>query len=426
MGTVPQDFPAKWVSVRILVLTSFYPPYFRGGAELSCQNHVEGLQARGHQVFVLTSQWGVEPRTVVGNIYRLLDYDRTNLTSDCAGELGGSLRLRRRYDQFRRALSLSKNYDIARALIATVEPNVVYAWQLAAVSIRPALAAQDRCIPVVFRLPDHWLAQLRTEICLEPNPLKRWYRAVLSGGFDHLDTGHMLPNSHALMQVYLQAGFSASSMHVIPNGVPADLLLDLNDQSAVPSLYPNRDVRLLFVGRLVSDKGPDVAIRTLGILMENFGYQRARLDIIGEGSREYEARLRDMVIRLGLEESVAFVGRLEHSKVIELYSQYDILLFPSRWVEPFGRSMLEAMARGLPVVATNRGGPAEVIVDGKTGLLVPPDDALAMAMAVKRLLLDSELTQTIRCNALATLRREYSLERIIGQVEDYLQLVSMH
>ena len=74
------------------------------------------------------------------------------------------------------------------------------------VSISPILAAQDLGIRVVIRLPDYWLAQLRTELCLEPNPLKRRYRAVFSGlgGFGRLDTRHMLPNSRALMQSYVQ------------------------------------------------------------------------------------------------------------------------------------------------------------------------------------------------------------------------------
>jgi glycogen(starch) synthase len=414
--------------VRILVMTSLYPPHFRGGAELSCQSHAEGLQKRGHEVFILTSRWGIEKRSVVGNIYRLLNYDMTSLDSGCTKDLHDPLRLRRRYDQFRRAVSLSKNYNIAQSVVATVQPDVAYVWHMESVSISPVLAAQDSGIPIVIRLPDYWLAQLRTELCLEPNPLKRWYRAVFSGlgGFNRLDTRHMLPNSLPVMQSYLRAGFPAESMHVIPNGVSSDLLLDLDELSAHPVPSQNGDVRLLFAGRLVSAKAPDVAIQVLAYLVAELGVRQARLDIIGEGAEEYSRQLRDMVTRLGLDNRVSFLGKMGHSQLLERYAEYDVLLLTSRWEEPFSRVMLEAMARGLPVVATNTGGTVDVISDGYNGLLVPSDNPMAMAQAVTKLLTNPELTQSIRVKALARIRAKYSLERIVEQVEGYLQTAGVH
>ena len=87
--------------------------------------------------------------------------------------------------------------------------------------------------------------------------------------------------------------------------------------------------------------------------------------------------------------------------------------------------MVEAMARGLPVIATNTGGPAEIISDGKNGLLVPPDNPMAMAQAVNSLLSNKELALEIRRNALTTMREKYLLERIVEQVEEYLQTVGL-
>jgi len=423
MGTTVEVVLKRQLGMRVLFMTSLYPPYFVGGAELSCQSHADGLQKRGHEVFVLTSEWGVEKRVVEGNVYRFLNYDRTRL--GLGGKKGSSapFQLRRRYDQLRRALALSKNYNVARSVVVTVQPDVAYVWHMGSVSISPILAAQDLGIPVIIRLPDYWLAQLRTELCLESNPIKKWYRAVLSGlgGFKRLDTRHMLANSLALMQSYIQAGFPADSMQVIPNGVPSDLLLNANELADLPSSGKKGDIRLLFAGRLTDLKGPDVAIQALAFLIAELGVSQAYLDIIGEGPKEYESQLQNMVKCLGLEHKVSFIGKLDHMQLIERYTQYDVLLFPSRWAEPFGKCVIEAMARGLPVVATNRGGLAEIISDGYNGLLVPPDNPMEMAKAVKRLQSNLELTKRIRCNALVAIQTKYSLERIVEQIEAYLQ-----
>lgn len=407
--------------MKILVMTSMYPPHYLGGAELTCQSHVEGLQERGHKVFVLTSQRGVETPMVDGHVYRLLYYDKTNSDFKRKINFRDPLRLRYRYGQLRRHLSLRKNYNIAMSVVATIQPDVAYVWHMESVSINPILAAQDLGVPVVIRLPDYWLALLKTELCQEPNRLKRWYRSMLNAGFNRLDTRHLLPNSPALMQSYFQAGFPADSMQVIPNGMPSALLLDVTELPPLPSSDQNEDVRLLYAGRLDSMKGPDIAIQAIAYLTRELGFYRVRLDIIGEGPEEYECQLRNIVTLLGLENRVFFLGRIDHSQLLDRYTQYDILLLTSRWAEPFSRTMLEAMARGLPVVATSTGGTVDVISDGSNGLLVPADNPVAMAEAVMKLLSNTELTQRIRCNALTTIRAKYSLERIIVQVEAYLQ-----
>ena len=428
METIKEMVSTQGLTLKILVMTSLYPPHFRGGAELSCQSHAEGLQERGHEVFILTSSWGVDTGKVEGNVYRLLNYDKSRLSLGFKKHSSDPLRLWRRLYQLRRALFLSKNYHIARKVVAATRPDVAYVWHMGDVSINPILAAQDLGIPIVFRLPDYWLAQLTSELCLEHNPLKKWYRSMLSGfgGFDRLDTSHLLPNSGAVMRQYLEAGFPVDRLHVIPNGLPYDLIINVNDLLTLPMFAQSGVLRLLFAGRVERLKGPDVAIQTLAHLKGELGVEQAHLDIIGEGPKEYESELRNMVGLLGLERSVSFLGRIDHAQLLDRYSGYDALLLTSRWAEPFSRTMMEAMGRGLPVVATNTGGTVEVISDGNNGLLVPPDDPMAMAMAVRKLLSDPGLVQKIRCNALATLREKYALERIIEQVEAYLQDTVLH
>jgi glycogen synthase len=409
--------------VRILVLTDLYPPYYLGGAELSCADHVRRLRARGHDVNVLTSRWGVDRPMTQGNVDRILHYDTTGLAEGVAKwSHRGPLRVGRRYDQVRRALSLQRNYRLARARAADFRPDVGYAWHLGRVSIAPLLALQDAGIPIVMRLPDYWLAQLRAEICLEPDRLRRWYRGLVSGmgGFDRLAPRYLFANSWALARSYVEAGYPAKILRVLPEGLSANLLVDDEVLLSRPAPGSGGEVRLFCAGRLVEEKGMDTAIRALACLKGDAGAPRVRLEIAGQGEPEYLGELCTLANHLGVAGRLCFLGALDHASLLETYARQDIYVFPSRWVEPFGRGVIEAMARGTPVIASNRGGPAEIITDGEDGLLVPPNDPAAIAEAVKRLVAQPDLVQRIRRNGLATVRARFCNERLIEQVEECL------
>lgn len=140
-------------------------------------------------------------------------------------------------------------------------------------------------------------------------------------------------------------------------------------------------------------KGQDVAIRALAEVRRR--RPDARLAIVGDvtfaaratrfDNHAYLARLRELVAELRLEDAVIFAGR--RSDVPTIMRAVDALLLPS-WEEPFGRVVAEAMAAGTPVVATSVGGPAEIIADGRDGLLAPPRHPAAWAAAINRLLDD--------------------------------------
>src|SRR6185312_8858780 len=83
-------------------------------------------------------------------------------------------------------------------------------------------------------------------------------------------------------------------------------------------------------------------------------------------------------------------GLLAHSRLLELYREADIFVFPSLWDEPFGMPIVEAMACARPVVATRGGGIHELVSHGHTGLLVPKGDVAALATALLRLLDDAD------------------------------------
>jgi glycosyltransferase involved in cell wall biosynthesis len=114
-------------------------------------------------------------------------------------------------------------------------------------------------------------------------------------------------------------------------------------------------------------------------------------------------------------DQIHFTGWLKPAQVAEWYAQADILVAPS-WYEPFGMVILEGMLYGLPIVATNVGGPAAILEDGRTGLLVPPQAADQLAAALIRLVENPSLRQQIGATAAATVRQRWLWPQIVQQM----------
>jgi len=125
-------------------------------------------------------------------------------------------------------------------------------------------------------------------------------------------------------------------------------------------------------------------------------FPESKLGIAGDGSRR--AALEQLVIELNLKDCVTFYGSVEHSKIQDLYDQYDIYVNASN-VDNLPGTILEAFASGLPVVSTNPGGIPYMVENGKTGLLVEKNDCDALAERVIELLKDPELAFRLSRNA---------------------------
>ena len=154
---------------------------------------------------------------------------------------------------------------------------------------------------------------------------------------------------------------------------------------------------LLCVARLAEQKGVDVAVRALPAIRER--HPGAVLVVLGEGPER--PRLAG--------EGVYLPGRL--GDVASWYRRAELLVHPARW-EGFGLALLEAMLAGKAVVASRVSSAPEIVVDGETGLLVPPDDAAALANAVTSLLDDPARAAAMGASGLARARREFAVAKM--------------
>ncbi len=177
---------------------------------------------------------------------------------------------------------------------------------------------------------------------------------------------------------------------------------------------------LLFCGRLngKQQKGMDILLNSMPLILNK---HNVVLEIIGDGPRLEQYKM--LSKRLCVEGSVRFRGFIPHEHMPEEYSKADLFVFPSRR-ESFGLVLAEAMAAGLPVVSTKVGAIPEVVDDGKTGLLVPPEDAVKFAEAVNFLLDNPEKMKLMGLSGREKVKEIFTWEKVAQNVvEFYRELV---
>jgi glycosyltransferase involved in cell wall biosynthesis len=369
---------------RLLCLTSWYPPHHYGGYETGCYDVMARLEARGHHVEVLCSDERLPGVRDAGGPHEA-HVHRTLRLYHRGGDLWAPPR--------RRRLAVERHNQAAlTAALDAAQPDVVAVWHVGAMSVGLLSEVLRRGLPVVYCVQDLWPAYaVKLDAWLR---LFAWSRPVgrvverLTGvpaTVPDLDAAGGFCFISQLTRRQARAGsrWSFPRSGVVYSGIePARF-------RTPGGPHPERwEGRLLYVGRLDPRKGIDTALRALAAL------PGATLSVIGRGPDAERDRLGRLAGQLGVEDRVTF-GEAERSELAAVYAAADALVFPSEWQEPFGLVPLEAMAAGVPVVATADGGSAEFLVDGQNCLVFPPGDDAALVAAIGRLAGDAELRRAL-------------------------------
>lgn len=214
-------------------------------------------------------------------------------------------------------------------------------------------------------------------------------------------------------------GVSPGIVRVIPYGVAVekfDIPMTRDEARKKLGLPVNR-FYVGTVGRLEVQKGQRYLVDATARLRR----EGIEVSLLLIGSGREEERLRDQVLRENITDDVLFLGT--RRDLPDLYRAMDVFALPSLW-EGLPLALLSAMASGIPVVVTPVGGVPEVVRDGENGFLVPPEDPVALAAALRRVREDAELASTCGRSAAETVRTEYShrrnAERIMEVYEEVL------
>ena len=223
----------------------------------------------------------------------------------------------------------------------------------------------------------------------------------------------VVANSVAARDILLEDGLAAESIAVIPNGVDlgSTLLRGFAATEGKPSLAPKERRRVITVANLRPEKSHETLFAAADLLAPDF--PDVEFQIVGDGPRR--AELEGLVRALGLERRVQFLGHRED--VAQLLAEADIFVLPSR-SEAFPNGAIEAMAAGLPVVASATGGLLDLIEHGHTGLLFEPGNPAALADALRHLFTDRSIASAIGQRAQTQVRQRYSFERMVQSFEE--------
>jgi glycosyltransferase involved in cell wall biosynthesis len=255
-----------------------------------------------------------------------------------------------------------------------------------------------------FALPAAALANVRVRLGSrrELNPDKSAAQIALQRHAYRCAHG-VVANSQAAAQQLRQEGVAADRIHVIPNGI------EIVRYDARRGVRPVTTI--VTVANLRREKAHEVLLHAAARLAPR--YRALRYLVVGDGPRREE--LTTLTTSLGLDAQVTFVGHRED--VPAILAQADLFVLPSR-SEAFPNGAMEAMAAGLPVIASRVGGLLDLIEDGRTGILVPPSEPADLAAAIEQLVIDPERAFALGSAARDELARHYSFERMVHAFED--------
>jgi glycosyltransferase involved in cell wall biosynthesis len=343
-----------------------------GGAELQILALRKNLRDRGHDVRLFSSRGTLVPGSRV-----LADYT-------CFGTTSISL-------QFLTNTVNPSAYFSLRRTLQEFQPDIVhirmFLWQLSPL-ILPLLkdvpclyqtAVYKAICPVGTKLlPDQSPChEPPGKACLRHACLKvpatwpvfmlqqqlwqRWRNAI----------DLVVTLSHAMKAIFATAGIEP--IEVVHNGVPT---------RPMRSLCLSDPPIAAYAGRLVAEKGVAVLLQAFARVQTQI--PQAQLMIAGQGAEE--ENLKALAAKLNIGDRIVWLGHLPRQDMEQYFDKAWVQVVPSLWAEPFGNVTTEAMMRGTAVIASSVGAQPEIVRDGETGFLVPPNDIDALTTALLNLL----------------------------------------
>jgi glycosyltransferase involved in cell wall biosynthesis len=386
--------------MRVCIVTRSAPVHAIGGMEDHTRDLATGLAAAGHEVDVFTSRHpdGVEEETSAGVRWRYLD---------APGNDFASTEWRTRSADAFAAVDRERSYDVVHSEGSS--------------GLELARRGVQRQTPFVVEFHGNFVGLVKASLKRQARDRRLGTILREQRGLAHLSRRHfaagnwrvfrdcevIVPSHQQVADTRIAHLLVRRRMHVVPNGVDARSFQprsreELRARHGLPA-------GLLFVcaGRLVNEKGTHHAICALSQLPGD-----ARLLIVGDGAER--PRLEELARSLGVDDRVVFAGRQPSQLMPDYLGACDVFLFPTEREEAAPLVLPQAMACGLAVIASDRGGIGEVIRGAReAGILVRPGDVGELTRAMQRLAGDENERGELGRRARARVEEEYTLERMI-------------
>lgn len=387
--------------MRVLIVSNTYPPADISGVGALVWELAHRLGPAGHHVRVLTRQAPADDPYAVGT---------------GGGKMGYPFRAALRF----LSLARRERYDLVHVHESDGVFVVLAWWLCRLLRLAPGRARLVSTLQVSYR---------RERLCVRP--ISDGEKSVSEPTGDERKFARFRAPAHALFgriiarlsdalvapsrvtRGELVEDYGGRDVYVIENGIdPSIVAYDESRHGGDAS--QNESVTILYVGRLRTRKAVAVLLEAFRRLLDEGS--AAELVVIGGGEQLEELHRRAGALALG--EACRFLGPLPRAEVVGWYARADVYCLPSIY-EGFPVAILEAMAAGLPVVSTTVSGIPEAVEHGETGLLVPPEDAAALADALLQMVEDGSLRRSM---GLAGRRRVVEHFTIDAIADRYLSL----
>lgn len=427
--------------MKILMVSNFYPPHYRGGYEVRCKQVAETMQQRGHEIRVLTSVSGM-PMNVLGQFARpteMIEGVRVDRWLDIYAY--GPQPPYRPWNLFhgKRLLADARRF---KEILSEFKPDLVNWWSM------NGLAMNLLPLPNRFHIPDiHWIEHpwMVDEYGIAGEQVAPFWASLWDGSWgprqarpalkwigrqweqrvavEGLPTrvfpnrpSHMVFVSEFLRTFYRDAGLSFPSSEIIFGGVPTERFF-----SPVRKHSHESHIRLLYAGQITPDRGLHTAVEAFAQLAPDLR-ARMSLSVAGHSPGEYFEGVQSRVKELGLEGCITFLGKVPHDRMPDVYKEHDILLFMSTREEGLPLVMVEAMLAGCAVITTGSGGASEVAEIADLPL-IPKHDSVALTNRLTDLATHPEKLDDIALRGQEIARKEFSLDVMIRRWESTIARV---
>ena len=316
---------------------------------------------------------------------------------------------------------------LVSGVLDNVSPDVVHVHNIKNIGVLNALVKYGKC---VFTTHDYRLVcpastffykrskEMCTKVsglgcftttlskhCMTPRPRYaryfydrvRWFKKNYRNGIE------LIAPSQGAKTRFVEAGCREESITVLPYFCP---LKPLEEPRPVPE-----SPRITFMGRIAPSKGYGFFVEALGLLPENVSGV-----MVGSFSAESEKRVKNLARKYGCLDRLELKGWASREEVVQIIDQTSVFVFPSIWPETLGIVGIEALSRGVPVVASDIGGVREWLVDGFNGFLAEPGHASQISEGVKKIIASHQNTMEFGRNGIKHVNTKFLPELHIRQL----------
>jgi glycosyltransferase involved in cell wall biosynthesis len=240
--------------------------------------------------------------------------------------------------------------------------------------------------------------------------------------YNHEHAKHFVAITEKAKDALILEGVTPDRISVVPSGLDCEKFKPLgkNEEVAKKLGISIDSIRILFVGRLVREKGILDLLNAFSQLLTKI--PNVELLIVGSGNPGMQIKIKQLVHNLKIGGKVKFLGSIEYSLMPQIHNLADVFCLPSIptnvWAEQFGYSIVEAMACGKPVISTSTGSIPEVVKDRITGILVKPNNQVGLQTALEELVFNEREREIFGNNGRKWVLQSFEANKIAGKLAE--------